>query len=123
MASSSILESAPPEPEEERRNWLELPREVTASILSRLVAIDILTTAQFVCKSWLEISKDPLVWRRIDMYKAGDLDLEMDLDKMCRHAVDRSCGQLVDINIEYFGNDDLLKYIADRYDFSLNLEV
>ena len=99
MASSLIFECPPPNPEEERRNWLELPREMTASILSRLVAIDVLTTAQFVCKSWLEVLKDPLVWRRIEMYKDGDLDLETDLDKMCRHAVDPSCGKLVDINI------------------------
>lgn len=123
MSSSSIGASPSQEPEE-RRNWLELPREVTASILSRLVAIDILSTVQFVCKTWHEISKDPLVWRKIDMYKVGDLDLEMDLEKMCRHAVDRSCGQLVDINIEYFGTDALLKYIADRYfNFSRNLEI
>lgn len=96
------------------RNWLELPREVTASIMSRLVAVDILTSVQFVCKSWFEISKDPLIWRRIDMYKIGDLDLDMDLVRMCRDAVDRSSGFLADINIENFGNDDLLEYIAER---------
>ncbi|PQQ00972.1 F-box protein SKIP19-like [Prunus yedoensis var. nudiflora] len=37
-----------------------------------------------------------------------------DLDKMCRHVVDRSCGNLVDINIEHHCCDDLLKYITDR---------
>jgi hypothetical protein len=33
------------------------------------------------------------------------------LDKMCRHAIDRSSGQLLDINLEFFLTDDLLNYI------------
>jgi len=32
---------------------------------------------------------------------------------MCRLAVDRSCGQLVDLYMEYLGTDDLLRHIAD----------
>ncbi|KAG6397515.1 hypothetical protein SASPL_143684 [Salvia splendens] len=36
------------------------------------------------------------------------------LDKMCCHAVDRSHGQLIVINIEYFGTDELLHYISQR---------
>ncbi|KAF2317847.1 hypothetical protein GH714_041163 [Hevea brasiliensis] len=40
--------------------------------------------------------------------------MDYDLGRMCRHAVDRSSGGLVDVNIEYFGTDDLLQYIADR---------
>ncbi|MED6169118.1 hypothetical protein PIB30_018457 [Stylosanthes scabra] len=39
--------------------------------------------------------------------------VDFDLEKMCRHAIDRSCGLLEDISIEYFGSDDLLKYITD----------
>lgn len=50
------------------------------------------------------------------MRNLGDLwDMDYDLEKMCRHAVDRSSGGLVDIDIQYFGTDDLLQYIADRY--------
>ncbi|PON71646.1 F-box domain containing protein [Parasponia andersonii] len=115
MASSST-EFSPVEssPEEERRNWVELPRDVTASILSRLGAMEILTSGQMVCKAWLEICKDPLLWRTIDMYNLGDPDLGLDLEKICRHAVDRSCGELVDINLEYFVTDELLQYITDR---------
>ena len=37
------------------------------------------------------------------------------LEKMCIHAIDRSFGQLLDINIENFGSDELLTYIAQRY--------
>ncbi|XP_050368507.1 F-box protein SKIP19-like [Argentina anserina] len=97
------------------RNWLELPPEITASIISRLGAIEILTAAEKVCRSWRAICKDPLMWRTIDMRNDGDLhDMTYDLEKMCCLAVDRSCGQLVDITIEYFGSDELLKYITDR---------
>lgn len=49
------------------------------------------------------------------MKNLGDLhDMPYDLEKMCMHAVDRSEGQLIDINIEYFGTIELLHYIADR---------
>jgi hypothetical protein len=97
------------------RNWLELPREVTASILLRLDAIEILTSAQMVCSPWRKLCKDPSMWRTIHMRNPHSHWEIPDLEKMCRLAVDRSCGQLVDIFIEYFGNDELLRHIADRY--------
>ncbi|KAG2684675.1 hypothetical protein I3760_10G085900 [Carya illinoinensis] len=104
----------PPHPQFQFRNWLELPRDVTASILLRLGAIEILTSAQKVCLLWRNLCKDPYMWRKIDMRNHGDLrDMPYDLETMCRHAVDRSRGQLVDINIEYFGTDKLLHYIAE----------
>ncbi|XWS55366.1 hypothetical protein CRYUN_Cryun10bG0168300 [Craigia yunnanensis] len=101
--------------EPETRNWLELPLDVTASILSRLGAIEILTSAQSVCSQWLKICKDPLMWRSIDMHNSGKVwDIDYDLEKMCVHAVDRSCGHLLDINVEYFGTYELLIHIAER---------
>ncbi|KAE8727619.1 F-box protein SKIP19 [Hibiscus syriacus] len=99
----------------ETRNWLELPQDVTASIFSRLGAIGILNSAQKVCSQWRNISKDPSMWKSIDMRNLGDLhNMEYDPEKMCIHAVDRSCGQLLDINIENFGPDELLSYISER---------
>ncbi|PPD75215.1 hypothetical protein GOBAR_DD27860 [Gossypium barbadense] len=98
----------------ETRNWLELPLDVTASILSRIGAIEILNSAQNVCSLWRNICKDPLMWRSIDMHNLGDLwDMDYDLAKMCVHAVDRSCGHLLDINVEYFGTDALLLHISE----------
>ncbi|XP_059665984.1 F-box protein SKIP19-like [Cornus florida] len=111
MASSSSTQP----PAEETRNWLELPRDVTAMILHKLGAIEILTSAQKVCMTWRMICKDPAMWRTIDMHNLGDDgDMDYDLEKMARHAIDRSCGQLVDINIEYFGTDELVQYIIER---------
>ncbi|KAG2684676.1 hypothetical protein I3843_10G084100 [Carya illinoinensis] len=104
----------PPPPPCQFRNWLELPRDVTASILLRLGAVEILTCAQKVCLLWRNLCKDLSMWRKIDMRNLGDLwDMPYDLETMCRHAVDRSCGQLVDINVEYFDTDELLHYIAE----------
>ncbi|KAM1138481.1 hypothetical protein COP1_036412 [Malus domestica] len=114
MASSSS--GTPRSQKGNFRNWTELPDEITSSILSRLGAIEILESAQKVCMKWRIVFKDPLMWRTIDMRNDGDFDDELpyDVEKMCRHAVDRSRGGLVDINIEYFGTDDLLRYIALR---------
>ncbi|XP_062022687.1 putative F-box/LRR-repeat protein 23 [Rosa rugosa] len=98
------------------RSWTELPDDVTAMILSRLGAIEILKTAQKVCMTWRKISKDPLVWCRIDLHHDGSYYspyVHQQLDKMCRQAIDRSCANLVDISIQDFGNDALLEYITD----------
>ncbi|XP_024199895.1 F-box protein SKIP19 [Rosa chinensis] len=96
------------------RHWTELPDNATASILSRLGAIEILESAQKVCMKWRKVCKDPLIWRKIDMRNDGDLeDINYHLEEMCRHAVNRSSGNLVDINIEHFGTDELLEYITD----------
>jgi hypothetical protein len=106
---------SPSSSSEQYRNWLELPRDVTASILQRLGAIEILTSAQHVCKLWYNLCKDPSMWRTIEMLNCYNLMYIYDLEKMCRRAVDRSSGQLRDINLEFFVNDDLLNYIANRY--------
>ncbi|XVF45976.1 hypothetical protein PTKIN_Ptkin02bG0251000 [Pterospermum kingtungense] len=95
------------------RNWLELPREVTASILLRLGTIEMIDNAQVVCTQWFNICKDPSLYRSIDM--RNNLGRSSDyLKKLCMHAVDRSCGGLVDIDIESFGTDELLSYITQR---------
>ncbi|KAF4363056.1 hypothetical protein F8388_013420 [Cannabis sativa] len=116
MASSSTEPSPSPSPPKEVRNWLELPRDVTASILSCLGAIEILKSGQMVCKLWLDICKDPLMWRTIDIRKNGDpddfLDFRSDVQKMYRYIIDRSCGQIVDISIEDFRFDQQLLYIT-----------
>ncbi|XP_004306412.1 PREDICTED: F-box protein SKIP19-like [Fragaria vesca subsp. vesca] len=96
-----------------RRNWLEIPDDVTAAILTRVGAIGLLESAQMVCTKWHKICKDPLMWRRIDMRNDGRHHEMDELASMCRHAVDRSAGELVDITVEHFGTDDLLKYITD----------
>ncbi|XP_065882119.1 F-box protein SKIP19-like [Euphorbia lathyris] len=101
--------------QEPYRNWLDLPKDVSVSIFLRLGAIDILTSVQRVCSTWRTICKDPSMWREIDMnYYGDDWDRERSLVELCRHAVDRSCGGLINIKLEYFGDDDLLQYIADR---------
>ncbi|XP_059435880.1 putative F-box/LRR-repeat protein 23 [Corylus avellana] len=101
-----------PDLSDEFPNWLELPRDVTASILLRLGAVEILTSAQMVCSPWRNLCKDPSMWRAIDMGNNNHWN-DDELNTICRDAVDRSCGQLVDINLEYFGTDKLLRHIAD----------
>ncbi|XP_047940981.1 putative F-box/LRR-repeat protein 23 [Salvia hispanica] len=94
--------------------WIELPWDVTANILQRLGSEGMLTSAPQVCTTWWKVCKDPSLWRVIDFSdkKQGPL-----FDKymiMCRCAVDRSQGQLVDLTIQYFGNDKLMEYITER---------
>ena len=117
-SSSSSCSNQPPSQdsvEQEHRNWLDLPRDVVSAIFVKVGTIDVMRNAQSVCSLWRNISKDPLIWRTIDMHNLGDLH-DTDcilLDAMCRRAIDRSSGHLTDITIEDFATDDLLKYIAD----------
>ena len=70
-------------------NWLELPRDLTVSILQRLGTIEILETAQKVCMLWRNLCKDPSMWSYIDMRNLGELDdMNYDLQMMCIHAID-----------------------------------
>ncbi|XP_051141211.1 putative F-box/LRR-repeat protein 23 [Andrographis paniculata] len=91
--------------------WVDLPSDVTANILQRLDVVEILQTAQKVCTTWWKVCKDPSMWKVIDMRDSlPDFNIEI----MCREAVDRSQGQLTDINIGYFGTDELILYISER---------
>lgn len=90
-------------------NWLDLPIDLTANILHRLGAFEIVT-------QWWNICMDPLMWRSIHMrLKICDsvFDYYND-DNTCCKAVERSCDHLEDIDIETFGNDDLLECIAKK---------
>lgn len=97
--------------------WLELPPEITSTILQKLGTIEILRNADKVCTTWRRLCEDPAMWRVINMRDNVWDMLEGYLEQICREAVDRSQGQLIDINLEYFGSDNLLYYIAERSHF------
>ncbi|XP_021763797.1 uncharacterized protein LOC110728462 [Chenopodium quinoa] len=48
------------------RNWLELPVEITMMILMKMDVVEILESAQFVCKLWYNFCKDPFMWHYCD---------------------------------------------------------
>ncbi|KAL8091073.1 hypothetical protein AgCh_040253 [Apium graveolens] len=104
-----------PPPAERSRNWLSLPAELTSSILIRLGAVEVLTSARKVCKTWRQICSDPEMWRVI---KIQHLDYEK-TPKILKHvvmkAVDLSCGQLFHLDLQIWGHPrNLLRYVFDR---------
>ncbi|XP_010244531.1 PREDICTED: F-box protein SKIP19 [Nelumbo nucifera] len=101
------------ESSEEVRNWLDLPGDVLSLVFSKLGVFDVLFNVQNVCSSWRKFCKEPLVWLAIDLrYPWPDMDI--DLEKVARHAIDRSCGQLVEFSVDYICTDELLRYITER---------
>ncbi|XP_022007114.2 putative F-box/LRR-repeat protein 23 [Helianthus annuus] len=116
MPSTSILK-------QEERNWLDLPSDVTADILKRIGMVDILENAQKVCTAWRKICKDPAMWRVIDMNDIPVLGAKLSCFEMCKHAVDRSQGQLVDITIVSASDANLHLYVADRTSELRRLEM
>lgn len=117
-AEVNIPASAPPPPP-----WIDLPEDVTADILHRVGAVEMLDTAEKVCTTWRSVCRDPSMWRVVDMKDSSSCYDTRRLGSTCRRAVDRSEGYLLDINIEYFGTDELLHYISARYSFVLGLNV
>ncbi|KAI3895177.1 hypothetical protein MKW92_037894 [Papaver armeniacum] len=115
MDNQTPISAEEPSSSEEIRNWLELPSDVIFHIFLKLGAIDILFRAQSVCSLWRKVSKEPLLFRSIDMRNRSDLldDSKYNVEKMAREAVDRSCGQLVEFSMDNFGSDELLAHIAD----------
>ncbi|KAI3964008.1 hypothetical protein MKW92_043778 [Papaver armeniacum] len=111
------MSSEKPASSEEFRNWGELPHDVLSHIFQKLGAIDILFRAQSVCSMWRKVSKEPLLFRSIDTRDRWDLFEDYDMEKIVREAVDRSCGQLAEFSMDYFGSDELLTYIADKCGF------
>ncbi|RZC66156.1 hypothetical protein C5167_009841 [Papaver somniferum] len=116
MENQTPISTEEPSSPAEVRNWLELPPDVLAHIFLKLGAIDIFFRAQAVCSMWRKVSKEPLLFRYIDMRNWWDLfdGGYYDMEKMAREAVDRSSGQLVEFSMEHFGTDDLVDYIADK---------
>ncbi|XP_010417631.1 PREDICTED: putative F-box/LRR-repeat protein 23 [Camelina sativa] len=88
-------------------NWAELPPELISSILIRLSTVDLLK-AQIVCRSWRRVSKDPSMWRIIELEDVASED-------MCRRAIDLSDGGLVEIFIDVKNlGEAILAYMAER---------
>ncbi|PKA63981.1 Putative F-box/LRR-repeat protein 23 [Apostasia shenzhenica] len=101
------VKSVAEEEEAEKRNWAELPRDVLTVIFKKIAAIEVLMSAQFVCKPWQQ------VWC-IDMRNHADLFSKIDLVSMAKEAVNRSRGHLEAFYAENFGSDELMLYIAER---------
>ncbi|CAK8566645.1 unnamed protein product [Lathyrus sativus] len=97
-------------------NWLDLPRDITSNILQRLGTKEIVTSACLFCPLWWDICKDPLMWHTVHMtyFRSVFYKNHSEYLKVCRYAVERSCGHLKDINIECFCTDELLECIAEN---------
>ncbi|KAG6421513.1 hypothetical protein SASPL_118069 [Salvia splendens] len=109
MSKAPASSAAPPPPP-----WIELPEDLTANILQRLHAEQRLGGAQLVCSTWRRVCKNPAMWRVIDLDYRRCED-EAEFDSICRGAVDRSQGQLIELKVinldEAFG---FLNYAAER---------
>ncbi|KAL5717560.1 hypothetical protein ACHQM5_010543 [Ranunculus cassubicifolius] len=104
-------------PKREKRNWLDLPRDVAIHIFLNLGVFDIILNVQSVCSSWRKLAKEPQLFRCIEMenvfYPSRPSDSE-NLNIMAKDCIDRSCGQLVKFSVTDFATDDLLHYLANK---------
>lgn len=110
-AASPVSSSAP------ERDWSELPVDALSSVFAKLGAVEILMGVGLVCRSWLHAAGMPELWRSVDMasHKLVEMIRSEALRAMAKVAVDRSGGQLQVFVGKRFVDDELLKYIGDRY--------
>ncbi|KAL9244122.1 hypothetical protein vseg_017930 [Gypsophila vaccaria] len=96
-------------------NWAELPEDLWFMILLKLKTIDVIENVQKVCKLFRKICTQPEMFKVVDMFLPDSyIELTFDVNIMTRYAVDRSLGELIDIHLKYFCDDDTLLYIVDR---------
>lgn len=75
-----------------------------------------LISGRKVCKTWRQICSDPSMWRVVNVKVSDELiHIYKHLGKIIRQAVDLSCGELIELRLDLFGDDDLLLYVSDRY--------
>lgn len=88
-------------------NFLQKSQETS----SKGFIFERVTSVCLVCSLWWNIYKDPLMWRTIQMTnRNADYNYYVTI---CRYAIERICGYLEDINIEFFGAGDLLRGISN----------
>ncbi|GJW12589.1 F-box domain containing protein [Tanacetum coccineum] len=95
-----------------------------ADIFSRIGVIDLLENAQKVCTAWRKICKtNPDIWRVIYLENYGGPTIMHVLRMICWEAVCRSQGQLVDLAMLDFCNDDFLFCLADKSSQLRSLDI
>ncbi|GJR28220.1 hypothetical protein Tco_1104452 [Tanacetum coccineum] len=90
------------------RDWMGASSDVMANILSRLCINDVLENAQKVCTAWHEDEDE------YDDEEEVDSKREISREKVCKHLVDRSQGQLVDLTLVSTNNAEILLHVAER---------
>ncbi|KAI3941641.1 hypothetical protein MKX01_018231 [Papaver californicum] len=73
MENQTPISTEEPSSSAEVRNWVEFPPDVLSHIFLKLGAINILFRAQSVCSMWRKVSKEPLLFRSIDMRNSINL--------------------------------------------------
>ncbi|TVU02118.1 hypothetical protein EJB05_52484, partial [Eragrostis curvula] len=97
------------------RNWADLPIDALLEILRRLDHIDVLMSADLVCRSWRQATRDePSLWRRITMRGDKEIAAKLNLCAMAFEAVRRSEGQCEAFCGEYAGDDGLLFFLVKQ---------
>ncbi|XP_074267273.1 putative F-box protein At4g05475 [Silene latifolia] len=94
-------------PLENQRNWLDLPRDLTLTILKKLEVTEILKSAQFVCKSWYVLCKEPSVRNTIRLYDFGESESDLQFEEnkytgMMVSIVDSNDTDLFNLGIKDF---------------------
>ncbi|PIA42596.1 hypothetical protein AQUCO_02000200v1 [Aquilegia coerulea] len=104
---------------EKKRNWADMPRDVLSLIFMKLGAIGILYRAQSVCSSWRKLSKDPYLFRSINLcqneWKFLFQSLQLNINSYEAGHYMKSKNST--------GNDEVAVAIADRTPHLLRLHL
>ncbi|CAO2206079.1 unnamed protein product [Urochloa humidicola] len=98
------------------RDWADgQPANVLLAILHRLDYIDILISAERVCRSWRRAAREePSLWRRITLRGHEGIAGKVSRCRMACEAVRRAAGQCEAFCAEYAGDNGFLIYLSKR---------
>ncbi|KAK8950693.1 F-box protein SKIP19 [Platanthera zijinensis] len=97
----AIREDSEPKSEGEWRNWADLPGDILSIIFKKIGAVEILLSAQSVCKPWRQLSLEPSLWRRVELRMDKRLD-NNNMAYLTMMAVERSEGCVEELYMESF---------------------
>ncbi|KAF9608054.1 hypothetical protein IFM89_005204 [Coptis chinensis] len=98
-----------------KRSWEDLDGDILLSIYARLCVTDIILGASLCCSFWYKVSKEPSLWRDVDL-SCFDFIEEKDVSPgpFIRLVVTRSQGSITSITFPLDASSDDLLVVAER---------
>ncbi|KAL5706868.1 hypothetical protein ACHQM5_024979 [Ranunculus cassubicifolius] len=96
---------------QEKRNWLDLPRDVLILIFMKLGVFDLLINAQRVCSLWRQVSREPILFRSLDFVGAKNyVRKESHFVRLAMQALLRARPQVIKLSFNDYRITKVLRY-------------
>ncbi|KAF5204590.1 hypothetical protein FRX31_005823 [Thalictrum thalictroides] len=97
---------------QKKKYWKDLDTDVLLIIYQKLSTKDLILGAPLCCSSWYTVSKEPSLWREVDLLNGFNEFIKS--NKLTEFVVARSQGCITSIKFPLTASDDDLLLVAQR---------